>query len=1038
MIMAAPARFRNRNLILAGLFCAFLLLLPAGAIPAGTETRISFSRDPGCMNIYPSSDGGWIVWEETCPGLSQTIIAYNYTSGVQLPLPNSTLLTYAPNIRKNRVVWYEDAGGGMDDIYYTDLDSLPLTAHKVNVPSSVKNHPVVDGGNIVWQNQEPISGTYDILLYNLTSGILYNLTPDTPDTDQVFPSIYGDRVVWQNNRMSGSDIFMNDTGAGWMTTNLTPGLLPAFNSRPVMNDNSIVWYDDTNTIYLSDLTTTSVVAGDPAISVSNPSVCSTYVVWKEDTSPPALWYDVMLYNLTTSVKEPVTNAQSVDPDTETSPVLITPDSRIIWVDDRNGQPDVYMFTYGVSGTCPVAGFSVNVTEGPAPLTVEFSDTSSGSPSLWRWDFGDGSYDMHRNTTHTFSSSGIYSVRLISGNSYCRSTSDVQTISVGTPHVDFSSAPTEGLVPLTVAFSGTATGSPSGWLWKFGDGATSTQQNPVHTYTSAGTYTVNLSATNSYGTTVASKAGYITVKNGARNIAFTNITGISVADIAGRQIFTYNKNLVPDYSLTSDKTTLVSRPPPEYGWQNITFVSNTGTSFDDGAGNIIGSISPVILQTRDILPSSFPPEIGSNLEMNYETEYLRYSSPAYLVTEVWEGTTSLDNLQFEDIIHRSGYTSKNVAYTMSVSYHNLPTPLRERINLSISSDWVAGITGIDWGRDHTFVIAKGYDSAGNLAGTIVKPVFAGNDSVNHLEYFKADIPPQFAYVTTFALARLSGSGNPFQLITLTIATYISPGRNSGSNPESVSGSDSDSGTGTNAPAAVQNTQVPQLKPSSLPVTGKTAKLYSNAQGVITQATTLQSADGLARVSVMEGIVAKDSTGAALSSITINSLPAESVPGIPDGSVFTYGGMAYELQPDGGTFSPPISLTFTVPQAHWGQDFIVRTFDRTSGVWQEVPTTYNPNTGVVNAEVNHFCCFALFSKAVTSVPSDLKTTSPAHMTPDVIIPPPPPTAMSIFTGMILWVVDIVTKNVLVVAGIAVLVASVYLYGRKRRRDRIMYLV
>jgi LPXTG-motif cell wall-anchored protein len=61
----------------------------------------------------------------------------------------------------------------------------------------------------------------------------------------------------------------------------------------------------------------------------------------------------------------------------------------------------------------------------------------------------------------------------------------------------------------------------------------------------------------------------------------------------------------------------------------------------------------------------------------------------------------------------------------------------------------------------------------------------------------------------------------------------------------------------------------------------------------------------------------------------------------------------------------------------------------------------------------------------------------MAPDVIIPPPPPTAMSIFTGMILWVVDIVTKNVLVVAGIAVLVASVYLYGRKRRRDRIMYL-
>jgi LPXTG-motif cell wall-anchored protein len=47
------------------------------------------------------------------------------------------------------------------------------------------------------------------------------------------------------------------------------------------------------------------------------------------------------------------------------------------------------------------------------------------------------------------------------------------------------------------------------------------------------------------------------------------------------------------------------------------------------------------------------------------------------------------------------------------------------------------------------------------------------------------------------------------------------------------------------------------------------------------------------------------------------------------------------------------------------------------------------------------------------------------------------MSIFTGMILWVVDRMTKNILVVAGVAILVAAVYLYGRKRRRDRIMYL-
>jgi LPXTG-motif cell wall-anchored protein len=47
------------------------------------------------------------------------------------------------------------------------------------------------------------------------------------------------------------------------------------------------------------------------------------------------------------------------------------------------------------------------------------------------------------------------------------------------------------------------------------------------------------------------------------------------------------------------------------------------------------------------------------------------------------------------------------------------------------------------------------------------------------------------------------------------------------------------------------------------------------------------------------------------------------------------------------------------------------------------------------------------------------------------------MSTFSGMILWLVDMMTKNVLVVAGIILLAVALFLYGRKRRRDRVMYL-
>jgi len=67
-----------------------------------------------------------------------------------------------------------------------------------------------------------------------------------------------------------------------------------------------------------------------------------------------------------------------------------------------------------------------------------------------------------------------------------------------------------LAPLTVQFTDLSAGSPTSWLWDFGDGNTSTAQNPQHTYSSAGTYTVNLTATNEYGSTPATKLDYITV------------------------------------------------------------------------------------------------------------------------------------------------------------------------------------------------------------------------------------------------------------------------------------------------------------------------------------------------------------------------------------------------------------------------------------------------------------------------------------------------------------------------------------------------
>lgn len=73
---------------------------------------------------------------------------------------------------------------------------------------------------------------------------------------------------------------------------------------------------------------------------------------------------------------------------------------------------------------------------------------------------------------------------------------------GAPAASFGVSPSNPVASQLVAFTDTSTGSPTSWLWTFGDGATSTAQHPTHAYASSGTYTVSLAATNASGTDTA--------------------------------------------------------------------------------------------------------------------------------------------------------------------------------------------------------------------------------------------------------------------------------------------------------------------------------------------------------------------------------------------------------------------------------------------------------------------------------------------------------------------------------------------------------
>ena len=202
------------------------------------------------------------------------------------------------------------------------------------------------------------------------------------------------------------------------------------------------------------------------------------------------------------------------------------------------QDNLITVTAGSSGA-PVASFQESMLSGPAPLTVQFTDTSTNTPTSWLWDFGDGSTSTVENPSHTYENTGNFAVSLqatngagenqstqsdtiaVSGATATAVQEPVYVAPVATsttappiPEISFEGTPTSGPAPLAVRFTATTPGSPESWYWDFGDGGTSTEQEPTYTYSLPGTYTVTLTVKYAGGSRPSVKESYITVSGKA--------------------------------------------------------------------------------------------------------------------------------------------------------------------------------------------------------------------------------------------------------------------------------------------------------------------------------------------------------------------------------------------------------------------------------------------------------------------------------------------------------------------------------------------
>jgi|GEM_PF-3284438 len=147
--------------------------------------------------------------------------------------------------------------------------------------------------------------------------------------------------------------------------------------------------------------------------------------------------------------------------------------------------------------------AANQTNVPAPMTVDFTGTVNtagcdGEPVSWFWDFGDGATSTEQNATHTYAAGGTYTISMTVtvGLLTCTQTGPFTVCQL----IECAAVPSQayGPAPLAVDFTGsvnrTGCGGAPGWAWDFGDGGTSTAQNPAHTYTAGGVYSWSMTVT----------------------------------------------------------------------------------------------------------------------------------------------------------------------------------------------------------------------------------------------------------------------------------------------------------------------------------------------------------------------------------------------------------------------------------------------------------------------------------------------------------------------------------------------------------------
>jgi PKD repeat protein len=689
----------------------------------------------------------------------------------------------------------------------------------------------------------------------------------------------------------------------------------------------------------------------------------------------------------------------------------------------------------VSTTAVRANFSANETYGQAPLCVQFTDTSTGGlPSAWNWSFGDGTLSTDQNPIHIFAAPGTYAITLFVSDLYGTSLPFTSNITVGYPPIPSATfTPPDPMVNTdTVTFDASAStdhyGNITLYTWDFDDGSPLSYSNGTamtHIFVQPKVCNVTLMVTDNQtftNTTIVQVPVYA-----VKTTVTTQVNGTTPTVVNGNQTLDINTSAIQSSggTVSSTATTLTVQNGNPF-WQSAQYFAENVTVNETIGNYTVQNVTQVIMQSAPIT-ATLAPAIGT-VSVSLSAALSQYVPDAAVNVSITQGATTSTLQGFQ--LATTG-ANISVAYTVqftntqqidtNLTTNTTQAPQAVVLTMSASHDWVAQVansTNND-GRDSIAIIR--YPETGSPM--VLQTRFDHYDPVTNLDWFTANSPGGLSIFGLVEYAAQQAAAAP------------QGGTGQGSQGGTGSSYGSGGGGGQVAPAgpAPQAPQPGPPEPQNI-FTGS-AQLNTDSAGLLAFTIGVQSADKGAFLTLPQGVRAADPSGQPLSEVTIQSLGTAQVPAVESGSIFTYGGPAYQCGPDGATFDPAIMLAITLNDDQWnsqhanGREPVIREYSTGSGAWETLQTVIDPGKHTIRAQVSHFTTFAVFTQPVQQTAA--QNTGPVQTTKPLSFTDP----YDIILSMVVWTLGFLQQN-LILAVVCVALFCVIPIAWWWYRRRILY--